>query len=1631
MRNLVPVSCRRWRIPLAPDVGSHDEMGDERIVASCFDGEARVVYAVTTACTLYGVSVASEASGPNDDASDIITLEVSLLAGGFGGPGGDDEDDDGGPALACRSEIVGMEYVVELGGVCIAAASGELIVVAPPEADGAAASLATTMRGARAGAAAVVPECVGVVASGLRAMRWNPDGEVLVLATGAGTLICMTKDFFPLAEVSVPDARAESSAAVGAALSWRGDGQFVASLVPSAVEGAGPVLQVWGREDLELHSTGEKTLSPLASGPRERGADGFPPSPPPLAWQPRGALIAAACDGSNPGRGGSPSEVVFFERNGLRRGGFALPSTSAASAVASLTWSFDSSLLAVVVSSPSSTSDTDTIGVQVWTRGNMHWYLKRELRYASAREGGSVWVEWDDAAHHTLRVVSAAGTVEEHAFAWDTRVSPAATAAVVDGQHLRITPLARTPLPPPMAAAIAAFPAPVSEVAWLPPPPPPPGSFVISDAPEGERALALLADGRLAVVSSSRGTEWEETAEALAEEDDECEPGTDAVLDGGVVAGSDPRELLRGVPGVIDAEEADAAGARLRHLAWISRRAALVTLDGLGTSSVLLLLHLEGPSSGAGEGRLRDRDVGWSVTLEAFVELPAPATCVTPVEGTGSKHHGAFVQLQATGGRGGAAPKPSPPLWVNVQVNVNVVCERGKDGGGLSCRKVDEGMSLEVTPATWPTAALPEPCAVARTLPPMGLLGGANGDIHSPSLVGLDGRGTLRCGSRTVASNVRSFAVHWSAPGGVVATGPTAPDVSFAAAGAAAAAWDGASSSSGSPRIVYVTLADDLRVAELPDLAGRSTSAAPGSLRSPAAGDDVSVGWKGPSATATAAGGRRRGGAGGDPNGITASTGLHGKDVYMDQLHVSMRAAMRPADAAKAVDSRVRRVEEGARIVASPPAGLGVVLQMPRGNLETVAPRFLALPSVAAALRSERFGDAASLAMRHRIDMNLLVDDDRRRFVSRADAFVASVDDPDVIMELVEVLEERDTTAPGGVYAHLPKEKATAVGGGDEAAPTGDETCGKGKVSEVCAALRAAVLRRRGGSDLGDGGAPPEDLTEVSNGLLADRWELVVLSTYARDEPPDLHAALTRVSSRRRAELAAASSSSAAPKDVATGLDAGTALKHLLTLMGGDALYAAALGTYDLSMAYLVGQHAQMDPGEFVPDLQRLQELSEPLRKADIDRRLGRHARCIEHLLLGGDVAGACEVADRRRLFPHALAAAAALGDQKEAHVDVARAYAAQLARERRHEDAAVALLTAGDAAGALEHYRAALAWRPALALAARLGLPPRERRAIAEALAEGMELTDPGAAAAVAAQHLGDVDRALGLLCKAREWREGSRVAYLHDRGDLVETTLAPAAAEAASEILAEAREAPGRAAKYLARLRDLKRHREALARAVEAGEEAWRAAGGLGGRPGGAEDDGASEAPSLASGMSAYTDRTLGAQTVTTASGISRVPSTQGGRKPKKPSRKERRGKKAGLRAGGPTEERDLAAHLAGGGVAAQLLLPRALEEIGELSEILVTLGHAGDAASLQRAVAAAMEAHEAAAAEAKACLAALDAANTAAAGDEGAERKPTEAGSSGAGAAGAAGSGTATTAQWKWAVLRGSNADGADEQ
>ena len=137
MRNLVPLGSRRWRLPMAQDPDAAPG-GLETVVGSCYDAQTRVVYVVTSACNLYGIHIGKDSGG--GDASRPF-LRMSLLVGG----GGDGALADEEPALPARSVVVGVEYIAELRGVCIAAASGELILVAPDPDDDHATTTAPTV----------------------------------------------------------------------------------------------------------------------------------------------------------------------------------------------------------------------------------------------------------------------------------------------------------------------------------------------------------------------------------------------------------------------------------------------------------------------------------------------------------------------------------------------------------------------------------------------------------------------------------------------------------------------------------------------------------------------------------------------------------------------------------------------------------------------------------------------------------------------------------------------------------------------------------------------------------------------------------------------------------------------------------------------------------------------------------------------------------------------------------------------------------------------------------------------------------------------------------------------------------------------------------------------------------------------------------------------------------------------------------------------------------------------------------------------------------------------------------------------------------------------------------------------
>ena len=224
----------------------------------------------------------------------------------------------------------------------------------------------------------------------------------------------------------------------------------------------------------------------------------------------------------------------------------------------------------------------------------------------------------------------------------------------------------------------------------------------------------------------------------------------------------------------------------------------------------------------------------------------------------------------------------------------------------------------------------------------------------------------------------------------------------------------------------------------------------------------------------------------------------------------------------------------------------------------------------------------------------------------------------------------------------------------------------------------------------------------------------------------------------------------------------------------------------------------------------------------------------------------------------------------------------------------------------------------------------------------------------------------------------------------------------------------------KYLSRLREVRAKRLAMAAAVAAAD-AEAAAMGME-RAGGLQpdnDDLVSEAPSMVSGFSMYTDRTTTA-TMGGASSSSRAPSTVGGKKALKGERKASR--KGKIKQGSPLEEGGLVGHIMGLGPP-----KHALEEAGQLTELLCLFGHLEDAQKLQQGVAEWQQQYNVAVQDIKENPVPVEAVGSAAAGGGAGGGG----GGQGAGQAKGGGASAAETAaaagvvahdvRWKWDILR----------
>lgn len=73
-------------------------------------------------------------------------------------------------------------------------------------------------------------------------------------------------------------------------------------------------------------------------------------------------------------------------------------------------------------------------------------------------------------------------------------------------------------------------------------------------------------------------------------------------------------------------------------------------------------------------------------------------------------------------------------------------------------------------------------------------------------------------------------------------------------------------------------------------------------------------------------------------------------------------------------DERCRSIERGAKIVTVMPSTYALVLQMPRGNLETIYPRAMVLASIRRNIADRQYRKAFLICRSQRVDMNIIHD---------------------------------------------------------------------------------------------------------------------------------------------------------------------------------------------------------------------------------------------------------------------------------------------------------------------------------------------------------------------------------------------------------------------------------------------------------------------------------------------------------------------------------------------------------------------------------------------------------------------------------------------------------------------------------
>ena len=242
------------------------------------------------------------------------------------------------------------------------------------------------------------------------------------------------------------------------------------------------------------------------------------------------------------------------------------------------------------------------------------------------------------------------------------------------------------------------------------------------------------------------------------------------------------------------------------------------------------------------------------------------------------------------------------------------------------------------------------------------------------------------------------------------------------------------------------------------------------------------------------------------------------------------------------IDERVRQIERGSILVNAMPSKYSVVLEAPRGNLETICPRIMVLSGVRKFIKQKNYKEAFLACRTHRIDLDILHDYDPELFFANVEAFINQIKKVEHLDLFVSCLHEEDVTLTK--YKDTISESENITTGLKslqlQSQPTPVQNDGNkmngnklqkkdpkdSKVNRICEKILSILLK-------------PEYF---------EKYLQTIITAYACENPPNLSDALQLVGGFKSVEQTE------------------QAVVHLCFLQDVNKLYDTALGLYDVKL---------------------------------------------------------------------------------------------------------------------------------------------------------------------------------------------------------------------------------------------------------------------------------------------------------------------------------------------------------------------------------------------------------------------------------------------------------------------------------